>query len=70
MTTPESYDAQQKAEYGKYVAVEQIYIGGALAFNPGDPVPASTVDRDDSPIRKEQVAGAKTKAAEAATKEG
>lgn len=68
-TTLEGYSDEQRREYGKYVAVERIYIGGALAFNPGDPVPASHVDREDAPVRKEQVAGAQTKAA-SAVKEG
>jgi hypothetical protein len=40
-TTPE----QTAKEYGQYVAVLPIEIGGALAFAPGDPVPASTVER-------------------------
>lgn len=62
----DDYEAQQAAEWGKYVATEVIYIGGARAFNPGDPVPASHVDREDPPVRKEQVVGAKTKAAAAA----
>lgn len=32
-------------EYGTYVAAEAIYLGGARAFNPGDPVPVSHVER-------------------------
>lgn len=59
-------------EYGQYVAIAVINIDGVRAFNPGDPVPASTVkanpewqkptDPGDSPL----VAGVKTKAAEQA----
>lgn len=48
MTTPataEELRAAQEAEYGTYVAKEQIKIGGALAFNAGDPVPVSHVKR-------------------------
>jgi hypothetical protein len=32
-------------EYGRYVANQPIFIGGARAFNPGDPVPVSHLDR-------------------------
>lgn len=32
-------------EYGTFVAVVPININGARAFNPGDPVPKSHVDR-------------------------
>lgn len=34
--------AQQK-EYGQYVAATEIYVGNALAYAPGHPVPASNV---------------------------
>ena len=48
MTTPnlpeaEAFRAAQAKEYGQYVATEQIFYAGALAFNVGDPVPASNV---------------------------
>jgi len=33
------------AEYGTYTAAGPIFIDGARAFNAGDPVPASHVDR-------------------------
>lgn len=33
------------AEYGTYVAAGPINIDGARAFNEGDPVPVSHVDR-------------------------
>jgi hypothetical protein len=58
--------AEQQREWGKYVAVERIFIDGALAFNAGDPVPAQHVDRADAPVNKSQVTGANTKAAVAA----
>jgi hypothetical protein len=35
----------QRAEYGTYVAVVPIDINGARAFNPGDAVPNSHVER-------------------------
>lgn len=35
-------------EYGKYVATARILApSGAGAFNPGDPIPTSTIERDD-----------------------
>lgn len=43
--TADSREAAQVAEYGKYVAVEAIFIGTARAFNEGDPVPVSHVER-------------------------
>jgi hypothetical protein len=33
----------QRAEYGTYRAAAPIYVGVALAYNPGDPVPVSNV---------------------------
>jgi hypothetical protein len=41
--TVEEYKAAQQVEWGQYVAIEAIDIGGARAFNAGDPVPASHV---------------------------
>lgn len=35
----------QELEYGTYVAREAIFINGARAFNAGDPVPVSHVER-------------------------
>ena len=35
-------DAHAK-EYGQYVANQQIYVGSALAYDVGHPVPASNV---------------------------
>ena len=46
MTTPstaEELRAAQEAEYGTYVATSHIYVGGALAFAPGHPVPVGHV---------------------------
>lgn len=34
---------QRIVEYGQYVAKESIFIGGALAFTEGHPVPATHV---------------------------
>ena len=31
-------------EYGEYVATQPIYVGAALAYNVGDPVPAANVE--------------------------
>lgn len=62
--TAEDAEAARTAEYGVYVATEDIRIDGALAFRTGDPVPASHVDR--GVVVKEQVAKSSTKAAQAA----
>jgi hypothetical protein len=37
---------QKQEEYGTYVAAEQILIGTAVAFNVGDPVPKSHIERE------------------------
>lgn len=69
--TLEEYEARHRAEWGKYVATERIVIDGALAFLPGQPVPAGHVDRKDNPpVDKSQVARVDTKAAQAAIQEG
>lgn len=69
MTTPaEDLRDEQIKEYGQYVAVQPIDIGGARAFNTGDPVPASHVSRGI--VSSEQVAKTSTKAAAAATEKG
>lgn len=36
--------AEQEKEYGQYVAKDDIYVGTALAYRAGDPVPASNVE--------------------------
>ena len=76
MTTPatpaevEALRQAQAKEYGTYIAVERINIGGARAFNPGDPVPVSHVEGDNPVVRKDQVARVNTKAAAAAAENG
>lgn len=51
--TPEVLTASDRAnqtqdEYGKYVATARILApSGAGAFNIGDPIPTSTIERDD-----------------------
>ena len=59
-TTVEELRAAQAAEYGTYVALEPIDIGGARAFNIGDPVPTSHITREV--VRTDQVAKVTTKA--------
>lgn len=34
---------EQAVEYGSYVANQQIYVGAALAYDVGHPVPVSNV---------------------------
>jgi hypothetical protein len=43
--TVEELAAAQAAEYGEYVADGPIVIAGVRAFNDGDPVPKSHVER-------------------------
>lgn len=43
---PEVWEQQYAAqleEYSQYVAAGPIYVGNALAYNEGDPIPASNV---------------------------
>lgn len=54
-------------EYGQFVARDAIDVGGARAFNAGDPVPASSVE--SGAIPRELVVGASTKTAKAVTSE-
>ncbi len=74
MTTPaspatvEDQAQAQAAEYGKYVATVAIDIHGARAFNPGDPVPVSHVDR--GVVSRESVVGSSTKTAAAVIEKG
>jgi hypothetical protein len=72
MTTPatpaEERRSAQAKEYGTWVATERIDIGGARAFNPGDPVPAGHVER--GVVEKTSVARVNTKAAAAVTENG
>ena len=65
MPTPdEQLDAAQRREYGTYVAKEPINIGYARAFNEGDPVPVSHVERGI--VSEDQVVKASTKAGQTA----
>ncbi len=73
MTTPaapatvEELREAQALEFGKFVAKGPIDINGARAFNAGDPVPVSHVER--GVVSKGDVVGATTKAASAVTSE-
>jgi hypothetical protein len=70
VTTPVQADdhrAALAAEYGKWVAVEPIDIGGARAFNVGDPVPVGHVE--SGVVSREAVRGVNTKAAAAVLNE-
>lgn len=64
-TAADDFQAAQEKEWGQYVAVEAIAIDGVRAFNPGDPVPVSHVER--GVVDKSQVARRDTKAAQAVT---
>jgi hypothetical protein len=66
-TPDQQHAADQAAEYGAYVATEPIDIGTARAFNVGDPVPASHVERGVVPA--DAVAKVTTKAAKAAVEQ-
>ncbi len=55
---------EQEAEYGTYVASIPIDIRGARAFNVGDPVPASHVER--GVVSEDDVEKTSTKAGKAA----
>lgn len=56
----QQHQAAVDAEYGVYVAVEPIDIGGARAFNAGDSVPTSHIER--GVVSDGQVAKITTKA--------
>lgn len=58
--------AAQAKEYGTYVAAQDIYIGLALAYRAGDPVPVSNVETHGYD-KNGLVAKTGTKAASAAT---
>jgi hypothetical protein len=64
-TTADDLRQQLAADYGTYVAVVPIDINGARAFNVGDAVPASHVERQV--VASHQVARNTTKAGRAAT---
>ena len=62
MTAVEFREEQAK-EYGQFVAAQAIDIEGARAFNIGDPVPASHVER--GVVSADQVKKTTTKAGQA-----
>ena len=64
LTPDEQLRQEQAVEYGTYVATEVILIDGARAFNVGDPVPASHIER--GVVDVDAVAKSTTKAARAA----
>ena len=49
LTPDEELRKRQEAEYGAFVANKAIDINGARAFNVGDPVPVSHVERQVVP---------------------
>jgi hypothetical protein len=60
----EEYRKAQAEEYGTWIAAEPINAGTALAYNAGDPVPASNVDRlgyadDGRVVKRSSAAGRK-----------
>lgn len=57
--TAAEYAEALAAEYRDYVAATVIYVDGARAFNPGDAVPASHVER--GVVHQDQVAKPSTK---------
>jgi hypothetical protein len=59
--TADDRRAEVEHEYSQYVAVVPISFSGVPAFNIGDPVPASHVERGI--VRAEEVAKRDTKAA-------
>ena len=67
MSDLDSFRDQQEKEYGTYVAKETIFIRGARAFNAGDPVPVSHVERGVVP--EDAVVKRNTKAGQAAIEE-
>lgn len=60
-TPDEEYRAAQVAEYSVYVANKPINVGNARAFNVGDPVPVSHVERgvvsEDDVVKQSTKAG-------------
>lgn len=67
VTQPNTAEEQQAAidkEYGVYVATEPINVGSVRAFNVGDPVPVSHVER--GVVDSASVAKRDTKAGRAA----
>lgn len=62
--TAEELRAAQADEYGTYVALGPIFVNGARAFNKGDAVPVSHVQKQVVP--QDMVAKATTKTGRAA----
>lgn len=58
--------ATQTKEYSTYIATQDIYVGVALAYKTGDPVPVSNVEAHGYD-KNGMVAKAGTKAAEQVT---
>lgn len=50
MSEADQRRAEQAAEYGKYRANQNIYVGGALAYLAGHPVPVSNVENGSVPV--------------------
>jgi hypothetical protein len=63
-TTAAEFREALGEEYGQYVAVVAININGTRAFNVGDPVPVSHVER--GVVEPDQVSKVTTKAGQAA----
>lgn len=63
-TTAAQYAEALGAEWGTYVAAGPIDINGVRAFNAGDPVPVSHVER--GVVRDDQVSKVSTKSGRAA----
>lgn len=59
-TTAAEQQAAIESEYGTWVAVETIFIDGARAFNVGDAVPKSHVERGVVPQESVEKSTTKT----------
>lgn len=66
MSELEDFAAAQEKDWSQFVAVARIFHGNALAYNPGDPVPASNVELHGY-LKQGLVARVNTKAAAAVT---
>lgn len=62
LITAEEHRASVEAEYGRWVATQDIDIAGVPAFRRGDPVPKSHVDSGTVP--KDSVVGRDTRTAD------
>lgn len=66
LTPDEELRREQEREYGAYVANKPINIRGARAFNVGDPVPKSHVERglvSEADVEKQSTKAGKAAAA-------